>query len=70
VPDSRNSSCELYSLIIDVCLGVFFVNMRTGTCVVKVININEYKQNGDNITCNIKIEMQIDVHIDVKQARN
>jgi len=43
--------------------------MRTGTCVVKVINIKEYKQNGDNITCNIKIEMQIDVHIDVKQAR-
>jgi len=37
-------------------------------CVIKVININKYKQNCDDVTCNIKVETETDVHSDVKQA--
>jgi len=37
-------------------------------CVLKVININKYKQNRNNVRYNTKIEIEIDVHIDVKQA--
>jgi len=34
-----------------------------------VIDINKYKQNHDNaVTCSIKIETEIDIHIDVKQV--
>jgi len=33
-----------------------------------VINIKRYKQNRDDVTCNLKVETEIDVHGDVKQA--
>ena len=36
-------------------------------CACKVINIDKYKQNCDDVTCNIKVETEIDVHSDVKQ---
>ena len=39
-------------------------------CVIKVININKYKQNCDDVTCNMKIETGIDIHSDVKQTLN
>ena len=32
-----------------------------------MINIDKYKQNCDDVTCNIKVETEIDVHSDVKQ---
>ena len=30
--------------------------------------INEYEQNCDDVTCNIKVEIKIDVYSDAKQA--
>jgi len=36
-------------------------------CVIKVININKYKQSRDNVTCNIKAETETDVHNDLQQ---
>ena len=36
--------------------------------VFKMMNINKYKPNCDDVTCNIKVETEIDVHSDVKQA--
>ena len=33
---------------------------------MKVMNIKKYKQNCDAVTCNIKIEIEIDVYSDVK----
>jgi len=35
---------------------------------MKVVNINNYQQTRDDATCNIKVETEIDVHSDVKQA--
>jgi len=37
-------------------------------CIIKMINIKRYKQNCDNVTCNIKVETEIDFHSDTKQA--
>jgi len=37
-------------------------------CVGKVINIYQYKQNRDDVTCSINTKTEIDVHSDVKQA--
>ena len=37
-------------------------------CVIKVMNINKYQQTRDDVTCNIEVETEIDVHSDVKQA--
>ena len=31
-------------------------------CVIKVININKYKESRDDVMCNIKVEPEIDVH--------
>jgi len=31
-------------------------------------NINTYKQNRDDVTCNIKVEIEIDVHISYKTS--
>jgi len=35
-----------------------------------MININKHKQNRDGVTCNVKVEIETDVHNDVtvKQA--
>ena len=40
--------------------------MRVCTCVIKFININKYKQNRDDVKCNITVEIEIDVHGDVR----
>jgi len=42
--------------------------MHVWKCVIQVININKYKQTREDVTCNIKVEAEIDVHSDVKQA--
>jgi len=36
--------------------------------VSKVIDINKYKQNRDDVTCSINVETETDVYINVKQA--
>jgi len=36
--------------------------------VIKVIKIYKYKENHDDVNCNIKVETEIDVYSDVKQA--
>ena len=36
--------------------------------MIKAINIDKYKQNCDNVTCNIEVEIGIDVCSDVKYA--
>ena len=41
--------------------------MHVRKCATKMININEYKQNRDDVTCHVKVEIEIDVHSDVKQ---
>ena len=51
-----------YSLMC-VCLHMFAWN-----CVISLIHINKYKQNHDDVTCNIQVETQIDVYGDAKQA--
>ena len=38
-------------------------------CVIKLININKYKQTRDDMTCEIKVEVEIDVHGDVQNKR-
>ena len=48
-----------------MCVPIY---VRAWKCVMKVININKYNHNRDDVTCNIKIDTQIDVHSDVKQA--
>jgi hypothetical protein len=35
--------------------------MRVCRCLMKVININKYKQNHNDVTYNIKEELEIDV---------
>jgi len=39
-------------------------------CVIEVININKYKQNCVDAKpeCNIKVETELDIHSNVKQA--
>jgi len=37
--------------------------------VIKVININKYKQNRDDVACNNKVEIEIDVLGDVKNQQ-
>jgi len=32
------------------------------------MNINKFKQTRDDVTCKIKVEIETDVHGDVKQA--
>jgi len=32
------------------------------------MNIKKYKQNRDNVTCNIKVEIEMDFYRNVKQA--
>ena len=61
VSGCRHSSCLL---IIHVCLCVCLC-MCVWKYVGKVININKYKQNRDDVTRNINIETEIDVHSDV-----
>ena len=38
-------------------------------CVIKVININKYKQNRDDVTYNIKVEKEIDAHSDKTNSK-
>ena len=33
--------------------------------MIKLIDINKYKQNRDDVNCNIQVEIDIDVHDDV-----
>jgi len=67
VPACCNFSCVANHtcVLLCVCLCVC-----TSKCVTrdKVININKYERNRDDITCNIKVETEIDAHSDVKQA--
>jgi len=35
---------------------------------MKVMKISKYEQNRDDITCKNKVEIEINVHSDVKQA--
>jgi len=35
---------------------------------MKVISIDKYQQNRDDVTCNLEVELEIDAHSDVKQA--
>ena len=51
------------SVLVWVCLC-----MCVWKCASKVMNINKCKQNCDDVTCNIKIETEIFVYVDVKQA--
>jgi len=37
--------------------------------VIKLININKYKQTRDEVNCNIQTEIDIDVHNDVKKKQ-
>ena len=46
-----------------VCLCVF-----VWKCIIKVLHITKHKQNRDDVTCHIKVQTKIDVHIDEKQA--
>jgi len=48
-----NHTCVL----VWVCLYI-----RVQKCVIKVININKHKQNRDDITCNVKVDIEMDVH--------
>ena len=66
VPGSRHSSC---ALIINLCLWVC-AYIHTRENVIKVMDINKFydSKKCDNVTCNIKVETEIDVHSDVKQA--
>jgi len=34
----------------------------------KEININKQKPNRDDVTCNTKVEIEVDIHSNVKQA--
>jgi len=61
VPGCRHSSCVL---IMHVCLSV----CASVKYVSKVININKYKQNHDDVMCSIYMKREIDVHSDVKQV--
>ena len=36
--------------------------------VMKVMNMNKYKQNRNDVMCNMKVEIQIDVHSFIEQA--
>ena len=57
--------CADYKFVlVCVCLCI---SVRV-TVSIKVININKYKQNRDDVTCNIKVETEIDIYSDVKQA--
>jgi len=61
---SCHFSCALLICVL-VCVCLY---MRVCEYVMKVTKINKYKQNRDDITCNIKVEIGIDVHSDVKLA--
>ena len=50
-------------MIVYVCLY-----MHMCKCEKNVIDITKYKQTSDDVTCNIKVEIEIDVHCDGKQA--
>jgi len=45
------------SLTIPPVLVCDCLYMCVWKCVIKLININKYKQNRDDVTCNIKIEI-------------
>jgi len=65
---SQPGSCACFSPFL-VCAVLECVHIYAHMKVYnEVININKYKQNRDNITCNIKVEIEIHVHRDVKQA--
>jgi len=72
----RPSQLSSYALLSPFLLGAdnTFVLARVclymceWKCVIKVVNIHKYKQNRDNVTCNIHVETERDVHTDVKQA--
>jgi len=38
------------------------------TRVMKVINMNNYKQSRKDVMCNMKVEIEIDVHSVIEQA--
>jgi len=63
VPGCGHSSSVL---IIHACLCASICACYN--CVIKVININKYKQNSHDFTCNTKVETEIDVHSNIKQA--
>jgi len=64
VSDSRHheSCCALF---IYLCLCLY---VHVYPCVMKVISIDKYQQNRDDVTCNLEVELEIDAHSDVKQA--
>jgi len=45
-----------------------FLYMQVCTCEKNVINITKCTQTSDDVTCNIKVEIEIDVLCDGKQA--
>jgi len=50
VPGSRHSSCALIKHMCFVCWCLY---MQVCKCVMKMTNINKYKQNRDDVAYNI-----------------
>ena len=63
-------SCHFsYALRLLICVLVCVcLYMHVCEYIMKVIKIDKCKQNRDDVTCNIKVEIGIHVHSDVKQA--
>jgi len=58
--------CVCVYMHVLVCVCVYMhVHVRKG--VTEMTNINKYKQNRDDVTCNAKVEIEPDDHSDVKQ---
>jgi len=66
---SRYSSCAIITeLCLCMCQCAYICAHET--IFFKVMNMNKYKQNRDDATCNIKVEIEIDVHSDKTNTCN